>query len=589
MSKTRTWDRRLLAKIEAIKSWQVAVLIVVLAFACFWTGLSGEFQGDDSFQIVNNPPVHAGDIGQLFGGSTFWDGQSLSGVFYRPMMSVTFAVIYGISGANPTAYHVVQLLLYAACAFVLYLFLKTLLRPVGALGIALVFLVHPVNTQVVYSIPCMQEPLFFLTGISALYVLARSRGTKGLVWAAVLLLLSLLSKETGIVFVGLALVYLWLYQRDRLLSFIKVMIVPLLLYGLLRYHAVGLSHAALQVAPIDQLSLGERLLTIPALLVFYAGKLLWPADLATSYYWVERSVSWQGVILPLLIVLAVVAGATAVGRWLYKKSERPTFWLYVFFTVWTVGAIVPYLQLVPLDMTACETWLFALLPGACGMGVVALSELSPRRLPVGLLMIGVAVVMGIAGVRSAVRGLDYHSQYTLSMRDIDVSPRNYLAMNNLTKAMIDQHDYAQATGFAEQSINFFPSVSNYTNLGVIRQTQRDFIGAKDAYETALHYGTLGITYENLAIVYITAEDPASALEYLHHALTIYPRSPKLLTYLAMQTASMGKYEEAKVTLMSAMHYGQVPAALYRAITTGAPLDIPLANSDKVLHLPGVMR
>jgi tetratricopeptide (TPR) repeat protein len=121
---------------------------------------------------------------------------------------------------------------------------------------------------------------------------------------------------------------------------------------------------------------------------------------------------------------------------------------------------------------------------------------------------------------------------------------------------------------------------------VIRQNQRDFTGAKDAYETALHYGSLGITYENLAIVYMTIGDPSSALDYLHHALTIYPRSPKLLTYLAMQAASMGRSEEAKAALMSAMQYGHIPVALYQAITTGRPLDIPLANSDKVLHLPG---
>jgi protein O-mannosyl-transferase len=589
MVNMQAWGKRLLTVIGTLKPWQVAALISVIAAACFWTGLSGGFQGDDSFQIVNNPPVHSLNVGQLFSSGTFWDGQSLGGAFYRPMMSTTFGLIYVIFGANPVAYHVVQLLLYTACAFVLYLFLKTLLRPSVALSASLLFLVHPVNTQVVYSIPCMQEPLFFLTGILALYVLARSRGVKGLIWAAVLLLLSLLSKETGIVFVGLALIYVGMYQRARVISFVKVLIAPLILYGLLRWHAVGAAHATLQVAPIDQLSFGERLLTIPSLLLFYLTKIVWPVDLATSYYWTERTVTWNGVVAPLAIVLAVTAGAAAIGWWLWRRAPRRLALLYVFFATWVVLGLAPYLQLIPLDMSACETWLFAMLAGVVGMAGVVAQAVWPHRLPRWIGLVAVALLIVAFGVRTNLRGWDYQSQYTLSTRDIAVTPDNYLAANNLAKALIGRDELTLAQHYAEQSIAAFPAVSNYTNLGVIQQKQGDFAGAKASYETGLHYAPLAVTYENLAVVYMTIEDQQTTLTYLHQALAVYPRSAKLLTYLAMQTAAAGNAAEAKTALAAAMQYGQVPPALVRAIMTGTPLDIPLTGSQKVIHLPGASK
>lgn len=589
MLRTRAWGRWCIEKVKTLRAWQVAALLLVLAFVCFWPGLSGGFQGDDSFQIVNNPPVHSLNIGQLFGSGTFWDGQSLGGAFYRPMMSTTFGIIYVLFGATPVAYHVVQLLLYTACAFVLYLFLKTLLRPGIALGASVLFLVHPVNTQVVYSIPCMQEPLFFLAGITALYVLARSQGVGGLIWAAVLLLLSLLSKETGVVFVALALIYVGMYRRDHMIHFVKILIAPLALYGLLRWHAVGAAHAMLQVAPIDQLSFGERLLTIPSLLLFYLTKLVWPVNLATSYYWTERTVTWHGVIAPLCIVLALTTVAVAAGWWLWQHASRRLAVVYIFFAGWVVLGLGPYMQLIPLDMSACETWLFVALAGVLGMAGVVVQAVWPRRLVrwVGLGVLLLLIVM--FGIRTNLRGWDYQSQYTLSMRDVTVTPDNYLATNNLAKALIGRDELALAQHYAEQSIAAFPAVSNYTNLGVIQQKQGDFVGAKASYETGLHYAPLAVTYENLAVVYMTIEDEQTSLTYLHQALAVYPRSAKLLTYLAMQTAAAGNAAEAKTALMSAMQYGQLPPALVRAIMTETPLDIPLSGSQKVIHLPGAAR
>ena len=69
----------MLAKINKLKNWQVALIFLVLCFAVFFTGLRGQFQGDDISQIVSNIPVHSiKNIRLLFEGGTVYNGQGLA-------------------------------------------------------------------------------------------------------------------------------------------------------------------------------------------------------------------------------------------------------------------------------------------------------------------------------------------------------------------------------------------------------------------------------------------------------------------------------------------------------------------------------
>src|ERR1039458_5774375 len=75
--------------------------IIILGFIVFLNGLFNNFIGDDFEQIINNPYVHSlNNIFIFFSGSTFYNGnsQGLIGSFYRPIMTVFYAVIYTLFG-----------------------------------------------------------------------------------------------------------------------------------------------------------------------------------------------------------------------------------------------------------------------------------------------------------------------------------------------------------------------------------------------------------------------------------------------------------------------------------------------------------
>jgi len=142
---------------------------------------------------------------------------------------------------------------------------------------------------------------------------------------ALCLLLCLLSKETGLVIIAMALIYLFWFDRQRLLAFTGIMALPVIFYLNLKLNAVGLNNST-GIAQIDSLSLWGRLLTVPSIILFYIIKFIFPYKLATGYYWTYPTFSVRHVLLPLLIDLVVLALLVVVGVELHKKHRDDQFW-----------------------------------------------------------------------------------------------------------------------------------------------------------------------------------------------------------------------------------------------------------------------
>lgn len=158
-------------------------------------------------------------------------------------------------------------------------------------------------------------------------------------------------------------------------------------------------------------------------------------------------------------------------------------------------------------------------------------------------------------------------------------------MNNLAKYYIDNGSPEKAEWYAMQSIDFFPAVSNYNNLGVIRQKMNNFAGAKEAYQKALDFVPLRVCYENVAIANFVVGNSVDNIAFLKKGLASYPTNNRLWTYLAIEEAAAGNNLDAKTAIYNAYKLGPVPPALYNAIVQNKPLDIPMPGSDKIIHIP----
>jgi hypothetical protein len=555
-----------------------AIILSAAGLLTFFTGLNGQFLGDDQAQIVNNVYLQSlGNIGKFFSGSTFYNGQSaLIGAYYRPVMVTVYALIYQIAHLNPFAYHVLQLGLSVFCAYMLFLVFRFFFNSFLSLCLALIFLVDPVNSQAVYAIASLQEPLFMAFGLTALWVTLKY-GYKKLRFTILiggLLLLSLLSKETGILFavaiLGYALIGSWRKWRE-ILPLSLIIAVAVAIYAVFRLDAVGVAPNP-HLAPIDELGLASRLQNVPAIILFYLTKIVLPFSLAHLYYWTHSGLSLRYFILPLFIDLLVLAAAVFVGRKLYYRHDhKRLFVLFSFFSLWFVAGLALTLQITPLDETVSETWLYFPLIGLLG-AVGVMYEAFSSHFNLRWLVYGSLCVICLFAVRTAFRGLNWTNELTLAKHDVAISKEDYPSYDAIAQSFAQQNKPAQALPYSLHSVSIYATGTNLDTLGAIYMQQGKYASANKMFALGLSHGPLEALYENKAELALVYGSEQSSHAFLAESINQFPQDGKLWDDVAIWDDSHGDNADAKVAVTKAARYESVKPAYYDAIMAGELID-----------------
>src|SRR5579864_3107611 len=239
--------------------------IIVIGLVVFANMLFNGFVWDDITYIIINPEVHTFNLFHLFSNNEF----NSSG-YYRPIPAVYFALIYVIFGAQSFFYHFLQLCLNIVDACLVFYFLKKFFRLGLSFFLTLIFLVHPIQVESVSYIGASQSEIFFFFGIVALLISTRKTITrKNLITISGLLLLSLLTKETGILFILMILLFQFLYYRKRTLLFIPYVIASSVFYLFIRFVLARVFLEKNDFIPLGHFSFVGRLINVPAVVYYY--------------------------------------------------------------------------------------------------------------------------------------------------------------------------------------------------------------------------------------------------------------------------------------------------------------------------------
>jgi tetratricopeptide (TPR) repeat protein len=147
------------------------VVLIAAGLAAYANSLGGPFVFDDVSSITDNPTIrHLWPLGPVL--SPPPGGFTVSG---RPILNLSFALNYAISGASVASYHVGNLVIHLLGALTLFGILRrTPPRSLGlAFSVALLWLVHPLQTEAVDYIVQRAESLMGLFYLLTVYAFIR--------------------------------------------------------------------------------------------------------------------------------------------------------------------------------------------------------------------------------------------------------------------------------------------------------------------------------------------------------------------------------------------------------------------------------
>lgn len=444
-------------------TWLGAGLIAAAVAGVYANSFDGVFQFDDLPAIVDNPTVRhlwplAIPLHPPSGGLT------VSG---RPVLNLSLALNYAVSGCNPWSYHAINLLIHLGAALTLFGLIQRTAVKLGApnpggsaLAAALIWAVHPVTTEAVTYVVQRAESLMALFYLLTLYCFVRSIDATRPGWSTGWKTLGVLScwlgmgtKEVMVTAPLAVLLYdrafvakgwktAWRARGGYYASMLASWIPLALLVAGAGWDRDGTFWAGV--------SWGRYWLSQGEAVFRYVGLALWPFPLVFDYGPAEAPVA-VAVVLAALILAALLVTAVACFR------GRPwAFLAGVCFLVLAPTSLLPgYLQYVAehrmyLPLAAVVT--------AVVMGVQAAASHwnAPGwlRTP-GLTVLLILVVIGL-GTTTVLRNRVYCDDLTLWMDTIAKRPLSALAEANAGKVLLARGRITEGLACCQQAVNLDP-------------------------------------------------------------------------------------------------------------------------------------
>ncbi len=325
-----------------------ALLLMIVAFILYGMTTTYGYILDDEMVFWKNAYVKQGlkGIGDIFAHDSFMGYFQkkeslllLEGGRYRPLSLATFALEVQIFGENhPGISHFINILLYGFTGILLYRLLLGLF-PLSSSGVwyfstaligALIFLVHPIHSEVVANIKGRDEIMALLCSLGALYASLKYFDTQSRWWywlSGVLLLLGMFSKENALTFLAVIPLTVWFFARVPVRHVLRAavpLIVAAAVFIWVRYRALGfmLDHGKavqdLMNNPFIEMTRSEKLATIFLTLGWYVKLLFWPHPLTHDYYpYHVPKVNWGD--WRALVSLGLYVG---MGVWALLRLKR---------------------------------------------------------------------------------------------------------------------------------------------------------------------------------------------------------------------------------------------------------------------------
>lgn len=598
----------------------ITALFAILLYA---QSISYEFTYDDAPVITKNRIVREGIKGfpEIIR-TDYWHGTEewLPTPEYRPVPLLLFATEWQFFKDNPHYYHAINVLLYAIVCWLIFLLLCKIVTKQGILLpfiCTILYVAHPIHTEVVDSIKSADELLCFFFALLTILFLLKSikmeyTGTDAtlkteiepapdsipkvkfslpfILVSAICYFLCILSKETGIAFLFIIPLLLYVFTETglkKILLLASVYAFTLLLFLIIRYQVLqGISIGTFNSKYNNSLLAAPDLLTQKAtacyILLRYFILLLFPHPLTYDYS--IATIPLIPITNPLAvtsILLYFVTGLFAVITLIKFKKNKPvitsfqssllttnypvpnnqnpvrgTRCLIAFAILFYLITLFPVSNLLILiASTMNERFLFIPSLGYTIILTILLLKIKMKQ----YLIIILLIILSLYSVKTIARSRDWRDNHILFMHDAVISDKSARAQLNygidlfLSEYPAEKNEELKNAINDKAIIEFTKSLEYYSDnprvnyyLGQAYMNKRDALHAIKYFEIALRYSDKpnNLLINNLATLYINTGQSDKAIPLLDSVIKYTPAFSKPYNNLACAYMNLNQFREA---------------------------------------------
>lgn len=479
---------QLLSKISQLNNLYILSLLFLFVIFCYGTTLGNGLFFDDEQFIYKNQGVINFDLPHLLSKSLSSESGEVSN-YYRPLLFTGFSIEYQLFKDNGFIYHLDSFLLHYLGGALLFLLIKKLFDDkLCAFLTALLFLIHPIQTEAVAYASGRGDPLSFFFIILTLFLTTFPK-RKYYFLSFVTLIAALLSKEIALMSPGLIFLTFLIakksFSKNTIINaFIKTLPYAAItgVYFILRITILNFNNTLnfYNSANVYSSHLLVRLITFINLLPTYFGLLIFPKNL-----FMERDGSIQILTSPtiqVLFILVIIVLLFCCAIWKRKK------WPIILFSfLWIAITFVPTSGILPINGIFYEHFLYYPSVGFFLLFSYLLLSLYKKSRPIlkEILCLAISIIIVLLCIRTIARNGEWHDPiifYNQTLSHVQ-SPRAY---NNLAMAYAESGQPKQAISTYQEAIRLGDAYpETHYNLGNSYASINDITNAEKEYKKAL--------------------------------------------------------------------------------------------------------
>ena len=552
----------------------VILVLFVFSLLLYSNTLQHEYVLDDSIAIKENFVVKKGWEGI----PTIWKTHYHYGFGYqqatifRPLSLTLFAIQWELAPDQPSFAHLTNILLFSILSVLIFILLLQLFGQSNWLLVfltSLLFIAHPIHTEVVANIKSADDLIVFNLCIGAYLLLIKYLSNQRfyyLVLSIFFVALSYFAKEstlTLVITIPFMLVLLLDVPRFRALKISSLYLIPTAIYIIARTKVLGGVNTS-EIAKLDNVLIAApnfiiKISTTLKIMGLYFYKLVIPHPLMNDYSMsqielngLENPYTWLSLFLYSSLIFLVVK---------YWKTNKILTFGIVFFLInfslytnllLTIGtAFGERLLFIPsLGFSICSAYL--LIQFFSQKSISFSFKNQPKLIAISL------VIVGLYAFKTVDRNKDWKDNFTLYSTDVENCSKSarcqyhhgLAVMKNeaMTAETLEEKNYflQKAITAFEKAITIDPNYSEaHADVGLAYFRMNDFKKAERNYLKATQLNPSNATaFSNLGSLYFNTQRYQEAKSSYERALRINPNHIDALANYASTLGTLGDYKGA---------------------------------------------